>query len=132
MIKKAVIFSILTIFIFICGCETVNTGYIEADKINNKNETDFQNGKINIVGVFLKDGKYIDMNDKNAKWEIVNNNKMISFDNEIQKRESILMSEINIIKVDIIKDNIVLSVLIGIGILIVIFLITHRFSNITG
>ena len=123
MIKKIIIIYISLILIFISGCETIDVGYVAPDKVPNENDRDFE-GVVKIVGVFMKDGTYIDLTDKNAKVDFPNNPKNIIYDISPSKTKTISLSDAGQIKINIVKGNILVSIAIvgGVVVLSVIML----------
>ena len=125
ILKHNLVFVIIFIFsVFISGCETVNVGYVAPDKIPNENDRDFQVGVVKIVGVFMKDGTYIDLTDKNAKLDITNNPKNIIYNISPTKTKTISLSDAGQIKINIVKGNILVPIAIvgGVVVLSVIML----------
>lgn len=117
--------------VFVCGCETVDTGYVAPDKVPSENDRDFQDGVVKIVGLFKKDGSYINLIDKDAKIDITGKTKSISYDDENSKRKVIAINDISTVKVNIVKGS-VFSPLIVIGGVALILVITFFIILATG
>ena len=95
---KILFLSVIIFCIYFSGCETAKTQYVEPDKIP-KDEV------IRITGVFLRNGDYVDVSEKNASVSLEGEFRGISFEDNSNKRVFIGEKDIAQLKIDVLKNN---------------------------
>jgi hypothetical protein len=130
---KFVFILFLVCSVFIYGCESVKTYYVEKENIP-------RDEVVRIAGVFLKSGGFIDLRNKNAK--LLSSGKFtgITYDGIDMKPTSIPADNISVLKIDVVSNNYwvpvaiigVAAVLAFFAIMIVLRLVPWGHVNITG
>ena len=103
---------ILIFSIIFYSCENVKTTYIDKENMPVEKEHEFQGDVIKIDGLFLKNGKYMDVRDKNAVINFTDNPKTIIYDISDTEKASIAFDDVSTFKVSISEGNIGLTILI--------------------
>jgi hypothetical protein len=102
---KHFLISLLITSAFICGCETVKTYYVDRDNIPVEKEKEFHGGAAKIIGVFLNDGTFVDLTEKNADVVLNGKSNSIQYDLEDNKSGVIPLDSIASAKIDVVKGN---------------------------
>ena len=111
---KIFLFPLITILflIFFFGCETVKTKYVGADSVNINYANDTENAVVKITGLILKNGKTLDLRDKNPEVYINENSKEIYYDVSDDNRSNIPFDEISLFRIEIVKSRNLTTVII--------------------
>lgn len=114
---KPVLIICLICSVFIYGCESVKTYYVEKENIP-KDEV------VRLAGVFLKSGGFIDLRNKNPKLLAKGDSRGIIYDGIEMKRTSIPIDNIAVLKIDVLRNNYWVPVaIIGTAVVVAFFAI---------
>jgi hypothetical protein len=116
MYIKLILIPILIFSILLYGCETVRTTYVDKEKMPTEKDREFQGAVPKISGVFLKDGTFLNLKDKNAEINIKDSSKTVTYDLNESTKGSISFNDISSFKIDLVKGNIWFPILIIVGI----------------
>jgi len=130
MIKNSVLFTIITLSIFLCGCETIKTGYIDADKYKTIQSSDTEDVVVHITGIFFKNGNYLDVKDRDAKIINSEGSDYLVYDFK-DSQKLIKLDRISTLKIEIVKSNKGIGIIFVCGfVLCIIIYFAHSLHNI--
>ncbi len=138
MYMRNFLIPILIFTVLIYGCDSVKTRYMDADKLPMEKDREFQGGLVKLDGIFLKDGTYIDLKEKNPEIVLNGKTKEIHYDLSETQRGIITIDKIASAKVDIVHGDIstpfiIVGVLAVLALIALILLLSHfEHTNITG
>ncbi len=120
---KHFLIPILIFTVLIYGCDSVKTQYMDAEKIPTGKDREFQGGLVKLDGIFLKDGTYLDLQDKNPEVVLNGKAKEIHYDLSETGRGIIPIDRIASAKVDIVHGGILTSLAIIGGLALIALII---------
>ena len=98
----------------------VKTKYVGVDSLNVNYSNDSENAVVKITGLFLTNGKFINLSEKNP--EVDMKAKAILFEENENVKSIKYFTEISLFKIEIVKiRNLVIPVLISFGAVIFIY-----------
>lgn len=132
-----IVLSLVSFFFYITGCESVKTQYMEPQNVPAEKDREFQGGIVKLNSIFLKDGSFIYLKDKNPEIVLNGKTKEIQYDISEIERGNISIDKISSVKVDIVHNSILTPLLI-IGVIALLAVIGLMYAlasghfNITG
>lgn len=132
-----VVLSLIIFCFYITGCDSVKTEYMDVDKIPLEKDREFQGGVVKLNSIFLKDGSFIYLKDKNPEIILNGKSKEIQYDLSESERGNITIDKIASVKVDIVHGSIftpfiVIGVIALLAVIGMIYALTSGHFNITG
>lgn len=101
----------------------MKTYYVERDKLPSEKDREFQGDVVKISGVFMNNGEYVDLKDKNAEIIYDSGAKKVSYDINESNKGLIAMADILSFKIEVVKGNVLTPIVIVIGAAVVAFMI---------
>jgi len=136
-IIKLHLIPVLIFSLLLLGCDSVKTEYMDADKIPVEKDREFQGGVVKLDGIFLKDGSFIYVKDRNPELVINGKTKEIHYDLSETERGNISIDKIASVKVDIVHGSIftpfiIIGVIALLAVIGFIYALTSGHFNVTG
>ena len=118
--KKAAVFKIITLLLLVCftGCVSTKVDYVENDKVPVKKT-------YRISQLFLKDGRIIDVKDKEPKLKLKHKgvSNVIVYYEDVNIEQAVPLSDVKTLKIEIIESNQILTAVAIVGIVAAAFVL---------
>ena len=118
--KKAAVFKIITLLLLVCftGCVSTKVDYVENDKVP-------VNKTYRISQLYLKDGRIIDVKDKEPKLKLKHKgvSNVIVYYEDVNIEQSVPLSDVKTLKIEIIESNQILTAVAIVGIVAAAFVL---------
>jgi len=118
--KKAAVFKIITLLLLVCftGCVSTKVDYVENDKVP-------VNKTYRISQLYLKDGRIIDVKDKEPKLKLKHKgvSNVIVYYEDVNIEQSVPLSDVKTLKIEIVESNHILTAVAIVGIVAAAFVL---------